>query len=74
MIASLPVLAALLSGGEDPDEIVFETRQLDSEFLCEGASFGDLDRDGHGDVFAGAYWYAGPDFAVSHRDYDGKGF
>ncbi|HEX9794418.1 MAG TPA: PVC-type heme-binding CxxCH protein, partial [Planctomycetota bacterium] len=52
----------------------FERRQLDAEFRCEGASFGDFDRDGHGDVVSGPFWYAGPDFAVRHEIFAPKTF
>jgi hypothetical protein len=41
----------------------FRKRQLTDQFWAEGASFADLDRDGHADVVAGPYWWAGPDFA-----------
>ena len=37
-------------------------QELDSRYLSEGASFGDLDGDGNGDLISGPYWYAGPNF------------
>ena len=40
----------------------FTTQRLSDQFLCEGASFGDFNNDGKGDVVSGPYWYAGPDF------------
>ena len=40
----------------------FERRQLTDQFTCEGATAGDIDRDGHPDLIAGPYWYAGPEF------------
>jgi putative membrane-bound dehydrogenase-like protein len=46
--------------------------QLSSEFLCEGANFADLDKDGHNDVIAGAYWWEGPRFDKQHEFYEPK--
>src|SRR5688572_16938419 len=31
-------------------------------FYSEGATYGDFNKDGKGDIAAGSYWYAGPDF------------
>ena len=45
----------------------FTTQQLSDVFLCEGASFGDFNRDGKGDVVSGPWWYEGPDFAKRHE-------
>ncbi len=56
------------------EQIRFETRKLASDFYCEGASFADFDRDGHGDVVAGPFWYGGPDFAQAHRIYEQEPF
>lgn len=42
---------------------------LSEEFLCEGATFGDLNGDGHADAIAGPYWYEGPDFTKRHSIY-----
>ena len=35
---------------------------LSEKFFSEGATFADIDSDGHQDVVSGPYWYAGPDF------------
>src|SRR5262245_36726990 len=35
---------------------------LSTEFLTEGAAIADFDHDGHPDVVAGPYIYAGPEF------------
>jgi hypothetical protein len=40
----------------------FEKVTLHREFYCEGAAFGDFDRDGHTDVAAGPDWYRGPGY------------
>jgi hypothetical protein len=39
---------------------------LHRDFLCEGASFGDFNRDGATDVVAGPEWYEGPGFGTRH--------
>jgi putative membrane-bound dehydrogenase-like protein len=52
----------------------FERRQLSAEFTCEGASFGDLNRDGHVDIVAGPSWYAGPEFRARNVLYRGRAF
>ncbi|MCI0582868.1 MAG: VCBS repeat-containing protein, partial [Chloroflexi bacterium] len=55
-------------------DIAFERLALSREFLCEGASFADLDRDGHADVIAGPYWYRGPDLQQKREIYAPKAF
>ncbi|HET7844138.1 MAG TPA: VCBS repeat-containing protein, partial [Xanthomonadales bacterium] len=47
----------------------FETQQLSDVFFCEGATFGDLNRDGKADAIAGPYWYEGPDLKTRHELY-----
>ena len=44
----VPALAAVWFAQEAPKPVepVFEKRQLSDVFFCEGASFGDFDRDG----------------------------
>ena len=66
--------ALLLAALQEPDQIRFERRQLSTDFLCEGATFADLDRDGKNDVIAGPWWYAGPDFKTKHAIYEPKPF
>src|SRR6188474_2836815 len=36
--------------------------RLTEHFWCEGAYYGDFNKDGKMDVVAGPYWWAGPDF------------
>src|SRR2546423_6796787 len=52
-------------GGAVPDghTAAFRRIVLTTDFLSEGAAFGDFDRDGVNDVVAGPYWYGGPDFS-----------
>jgi len=58
----------------------FRKLTLHRDFYCEGASFGDFNRDGATDVVAGQSWYEGPDFSVSHgiwlveQPFDPKGY
>ena len=57
----------------------FEKHVLSDKFLCEGAYYGDFDRDGKMDVVSGPYWYAGPDFKERHEirpmeEFDPKGY
>ncbi|MEE2888069.1 MAG: PVC-type heme-binding CxxCH protein [Planctomycetota bacterium] len=47
----------------------FTKQQLESEFHCEGATFGDLNRDSKPDIIAGPYWYEGPSFEKRHEYY-----
>ena len=41
--------------------------QLSDQFFCEGATFADLNNDGHPDAISGPYWYEGPDFTKRHE-------
>src|SRR5262245_6374690 len=50
----------------------FRRSQLTGDYFCEGASFGDFDRDGRMDVVSGPYWYAGPDFQRKAEIYSPK--
>ncbi|MGE3172527.1 MAG: PVC-type heme-binding CxxCH protein [Planctomycetota bacterium] len=57
-----------------PRPLPFARQTLSTEFLCEGAAFGDLDGDGDPDVVAGPWWYEGPEFTVRHALYPAKQF
>jgi hypothetical protein len=76
--AVLFAVAALAAAGRSPaaptdarasSSSVYRKLQLSDQFFCEGATFGDLNRDGHADAIAGPYWYEGPDFAKRHELY-----
>ena len=59
-----------------PDFYVHSFRKivLSDAFYAEGATFGDLNRDGVMDVVAGPFWYEGPDFRKRHEYYPAKVF
>jgi len=44
----------------------FRKIQMSDKFFAEGAAIGDFNKDGHADVVAGPFWFAGPDFAKQH--------
>lgn len=50
--------------GADPE---FKKIRLTNDFVSEGATYGDFNKDGHTDVAAGPYWYEGPDFSKRHE-------
>ena len=71
------LLAVSLCGGltahaADYLQHTFKKSQLTDKFWCEGASFGDLNRDGKDDIVSGPYWYEGPDFTKAHEYYPAK--
>jgi hypothetical protein len=71
--SAFPEASAVALGG-------FRKVTLHRDFYCEGASFGDFNRDGATDVVAGQTWYEGPDFSLSHgiwlveQPFDPKGY
>lgn len=52
----------------------FDTIQMDDHFWSEGATYGDVNRDGRVDVISGPYWYAGPDYRSAHEYYPAAQF
>src|SRR5215212_9863726 len=52
----------------------FKKLQLSDKFFCEGASFGDFNRDGVMDIVSGPYWYAGPNYTERHEYYTPSAF
>lgn len=73
---TLLLLAAILgtAGADDPVLHTFRKIVLAREFTCEGATAGDLNRDGVPDIVAGPWWYAGPDYAKKQAYYEPKPF
>ncbi len=45
----------------------YKTLRLTEKFYCEGAYYGDFNKDGKLDVVAGPFWYEGPDFQRKHE-------
>lgn len=45
----------------------WEKIRLTNEFWAEGADSGDFNKDGHGDVAYGPYWFEGPTFEKRHE-------
>ncbi len=66
------VVAVLLCAAIPAQRTVheFERIQLNDDFYTEGATFGDINGDGVGDVIAGPFWYAGPSFEERHEIYE----
>jgi len=54
----------------DADKVTFEKRQLTDRYYCDGVNAADINNDGHMDIIAGPFWYAGPDFAEAHAFYE----
>lgn len=65
-LASL-ALAPLAAADATSAEAGYKKLTLSTEFYCEGATFGDFNKDGIPDVLAGPYWYQGPDFTKRHE-------
>ncbi len=63
-----------LSVAEEKVTHTFKRQQLSKTFYSEGATFGDINRDGKMDIVSGPYWYAGPDFWTKHAFYPPKSF
>lgn len=68
-------LIIVLGFNLDAQTLQFRKTQLNTQFFCEGAAYGDLNRDGRADLIAGPYWYEGPDFSAhKHTLYAPKSF
>lgn len=48
----------------------FSRQQLTDQFWAEGATFGDLNKDGQNDIVYGPYWWAGPDYTARTTFWD----
>src|SRR3954468_24271322 len=82
-LISLSVLAAIaaatpwLSRAEDAPNAPaseFKKIKLSDKFYSEGCTWGDFNKDGVMDFYAGPFWYEGPDFQKKHTIYEPKDF
>ena len=48
--------------GKKAHEVVFAKQSLTRDFIGEGATVGDVNKDGKKDVMAGAYWFEAPNW------------
>ena len=73
-ICSLILSIALASASQAEEHVLteFKTHRLTDEFYAEGATAGDYNHDGVGDIAAGPFWFAGPDFKERHAFYEPK--
>ena len=76
---TLPLWALILAFplglvAEDRVQITWERKQLTDLFYAEGATFGDLNKDGKADVVAGPYVWLGPEFEKRIEFYPAKPF
>lgn len=71
----LLILLAMASPLDAAEKLMlhqFDRMQLGTKFYAEGATFGDMNGDGHQDVISGPYWYQGPEFKTKHEYYPVK--
>lgn len=69
LCAAQGILCAFAHGAEERDLRAFRKVLLHDQFWSEGATFGDLNRDGKNDIIAGPWWWEGPDFKARHEIY-----
>lgn len=63
------VTMVLTTAVQAADPVQFSRSQLTERYYCDGVATGDIDDDGHADIVAGPFWYAGPDFQSAHEFY-----
>lgn len=63
MLAACAVASGFAASPATGDAVAHTKRTLSKDFLAEGATAADFDRDGHRDVCVGRWIWLGPDFA-----------
>ena len=66
------IATAFILPARAEEQHTFKRIQLNDQFWSEGASFGDLNKDGVNDLISGPWWWEGPDFKKSHEFYPSK--
>jgi hypothetical protein len=69
---AVPVILATSASAADVTLPTFKKQHLESYYWSEGATFGDLNRDGKTDAIYGPYWWEGPSFTKRHELYAPK--
>src|SRR6185503_6648267 len=68
-VAFAVIVSTLAADAADYALHSFKKIQLSDKFWCEGATFGDFNKDGKQDIVSGPYWWEGPDFQKRHEYY-----
>lgn len=69
IIGTLLVLSTLTSGSLAEEFPRFRKLVLTNKYYCDGIQAGDINLDGHQDIIAGPFWYAGPKFKNAYEFY-----
>lgn len=74
VVSSFAMAAAFgdITAAQAEELHTFKRIQLSDQFWCEGANFGDLNKDGVNDLVSGPWWWEGPDFKKRHEIYEPK--
>ncbi len=59
---------------EPSREPTFKKLVLADKYYAEGSYYGDFNNDGEGDIVAGPFWFAGPDFTKKYEIYETTSF
>ncbi|RCR66030.1 FG-GAP repeat domain-containing protein [Larkinella punicea] len=62
LLSSCLALGVLTGHAQKGTELQFKKSVLTSDFIAEGATIGDVNKDGKKDVMAGAYWFEAPNW------------